>query len=381
MRPIVKLGGRLGVSLALCMLLTTTAFAGSFAAIYGGTGDDSDAETFRTEMKDIGWSELFWATTEDESGGHTGLVKASDVLYEADKADILYYSSHGFNDDGIYYVTIHGAEPDHIYPNEDQAVDDGYTGYYNYIGDAWTKYSSEDGYYTDSKWDNDLIWVVWAACNQIEDTIWDEDGAAKYGRTLCGYPHRLHQIMGYHDAAPGDTIDWKVAQKFVQKADAGYYVKYAWEVANETYDRDQWSVVYHYANRHDKLNAPTTDTSYMDPPSIWFDYTGFARQIPVVGAIPRMWEGIAATLYQWLASPRAEAAGRPQTLQTYLIGPSEVPDTVIQSRSTAEVWATYVCTSPTLSRWRLTAKVPSPTTTSPASLSGLRDSARKWRGT
>ncbi|EYE87462.1 hypothetical protein Q428_13185 [Fervidicella metallireducens AeB] len=277
-----KIIGMLMVGIIL-MSITVYAYTGKFATAYHGNGYDYDANHFYSKLSGMGWTNVYNSTTASNT------VKAEDILNTAASkgADIVYYSTHGYSPDNNqkYHLKLYsgyqGSEIDRIYPSGADALADGYKGFYNYIGDEFISQDSINGYYTNSKWSSNLEWIVLACCNQLEDRLFDSnDGCVKYARTMCGYPERFHQILGYHGGAPDDTVDYKVADRFGDLCNANtLYIKDCWKDANEYYNNDVWAVIYHYDNRTDKLKSPTSDTLVMSKPNIYFQYSGSSSSI------------------------------------------------------------------------------------------------------
>jgi len=308
---------RLGILvLTLLVGFASVSFAGDFATVYHGgssaANDDTDADTFKSEMQAAGWTSVYWASNE------TGSVNETDLLVSANNADIVYYSTHGYSNGYQWHMRVlngSGAQIGRIYPSASDAIPEGWTGYYNYIGDNWLSQNPTTGYYTDTKWNGDLEWVILASCNQIEDRSGD-DGALKYARTMLGSNHRVHQILGYHDAAPGNSLDYLIADKFVDYADSGsYYIKRAWELSNEFYNNRAWAVLYHSANVYDKLNDPTADTSRYLAPSIYMDCYGPAR---LILSEVNPWTRILA----WLQTVRESIFGKREALAASTLRPA-----------------------------------------------------------
>lgn len=266
-------------------------YKAEYASIYAGSLNDQDAMEVAHCLDSWGWSrrilgtsllnQVRWWSVVGEDPAHPGEY--------SDDADFLYYSTHGAsNDDPATtrqrtLIYLNGNVIDRLYADQaDSPGDPAIT------ADGWRV----TGLQTASRWDNDLEWVVLAACNQLEYWASAEDGAHEYARAMLGYPRRMHSIWGYHEWAPeaplysdGQYRDTKIALDFLvsQSVATGYdAIDWAWENANEAYDIDQWSGVRHSLHYGETIWRPRygSDGSTVDPdtspwtyPDIEFVYT------------------------------------------------------------------------------------------------------------
>lgn len=261
------------VTLLLAVVLTgqSALAAGSFSSLYPGNNDCADAYWFAEDMKAIGWVQDQYRTYSDAT--------PQRWLVDAVGSTMFYYSTHGYNVDNGYkwhtrYYEYNGDTTpyDRVYPSRIDAQNEGWTDYYDYIGDEWIYNDPTNGWLTNTKWSGTLRWGIIAACNQIENhSLYTNDGASKYGRTMLGNL-RMHQLFGYHQGSPGDPTDVDIIRQFVFYAnDRPNTLQMAWHWANEDFGYgNNWSIVYHYDNRYDELNSPTLRTSRYSEPHIYF---------------------------------------------------------------------------------------------------------------
>lgn len=270
-----------------------------FSTIYAGNLNDQDWYYAKKDLLAYGYTRRLDGTS------HEGQVRWWSISGEyppdypgeySDGADFLYYSTHGTtnNDPSTnrQYTKVY-RKPDYWQsPIDLLYADGGDTTSVKYIDDGWRSKPIRSY----SKWDNDLEWIILAACNQLEHFYSIEDGAHEYGKTLLGYPNRVHSIWGYHETAPEGPLysdgfyrDTKIIRKFLKyttqlnQAPTGgpWSVRSAWEKANELYEITSWSGVYHVANRGEAMWSPNNwpdgkyvrdDTANNTTPDIDFVY-------------------------------------------------------------------------------------------------------------
>jgi hypothetical protein len=281
------------LALALCTLLclahTPPAFgeALSFGALYVGQYDDGDAETFRSRMLAEGWHQEVWKTNNSTSTSmkphHYHFTHgADDAMTEAgDDCDMLYVSGHGWRRAKIPIFWARTSSTPYDSLSADTLCVGGPTVHPWEIGVDWAgAYPSNE-----SRWDSDIEWAIFAACNQLDyrttsDRIAYPDGAPSnssaktWARTLLGAPSRMHAIFGYWDTAPAGSYDTAVTNAFLDGCfDDDLTLGTAWANANARYGFS-WAFVTHTANRLDRFQGHgagvTTDT---DPDSSYgIDY-------------------------------------------------------------------------------------------------------------
>lgn len=289
----------LGVVLSLCACLLPCGahaavdddYRAEYASIYAGNLGDQDARKFAECLDAWSWSRHMLGTSAYNQVRWWS-VTGEDPLHPAqyaDDADLLYYSTHGAsNDDPALtrqrtLVYFDGVVRDRLYADGGDAA-----GNPALTPTGWRV----SGLQTPSRWDNDLEWVVLAACNQLEYWGSEEDGAHEYGRAMLGYPRRVHSIWGYHEWAPEAPLysdglyrDTKIALDFLnsQSRSTGYEsIDWAWESANEAYGIPHWAGLRHAAHLGETIWRPendsaggsvTGDTSPWSVPEIEFVYT------------------------------------------------------------------------------------------------------------
>jgi hypothetical protein len=191
------------------------------------------------------------------------------TLYWAKDQDVLYWSGHGYPSGKLSYNsakdTFGGPEK---------------------VGINWVT----SGKTTNSAWNADLEWVIFAACSQMTNPARN-----KWAKTMLGTKHQVHSISGYNGTGPGDDKDndpenppWSygsdnaVVEKFFQQVEGSNSVRYSWLKANEANGINHWGVLTHYQNRYDRLwSFPLSGYNryYGDPvpgqtPNIRFCYSG-----------------------------------------------------------------------------------------------------------
>lgn len=258
-------------------------YRAEYAAIYAGNLNDQDVRYVAAFLDERGWTrhmlgsslqnQVRWWSVTGEDPAHPGEY--------ADDADLLYYSTHGAsNEDAATtrqrtLVYVNGLVRDRLFADGGDAA-----GNPAITPSGWRVY----GLQTPSRWDNDLEWVVLAACNQLEYWASEEDGAHEYGRALMGYPRRAHAIFGYHEWAPEAPLyrdglyrDTKIALDFLelQSVATGYQsASAAWEIANEAWGIPHWSGLRHRSTRGETIwrpeNGPNGTATFSDP-SVWAD--------------------------------------------------------------------------------------------------------------
>lgn len=262
------------------------AFAGStdddsrieYSSIYAGNLDHQDSIYAASELVRLGYE------TRYNLSSHNRQVRWWSITGEyseypgetSDNADFLYYSTHGSSNSDTsttrQFTKIYRYDDYWDSPIDLLYADGGDTSRISYIDDNGWRWKPYRSY---SKWDNDLEWAVIAACNQLEHFYSLEDGAHEYGKTLLGYPRRMHSIWGYHEGAPegyntsGIDKDTNIITYFLNLAitpstTAGgpYSVENAWERANEYYSENDWSGVFHQSNRGDAMWSPNYFNGY-----------------------------------------------------------------------------------------------------------------------
>jgi len=269
-------------------------YRAEYASIYAGSLEDQDARKVAECLDSLNWSrrilgssaynQVRWWSVTGEDPLHPGEY--------ADDADLLYYSTHGAsNDDPALtrqrtLVYADGAVRDRLYADGGDAA-----GNPAITPAGWRV----TGLQTPSRWDNDLEWVVLAACNQLEYWGSEEDGAHEYARAMLGYPRRIHSIWGYHEWAPEAPLysdglyrDTKIALDFLnsQSRNTGYEsVDWAWESANEAYGIGHWAGLRHASHVGETIWRPLNDpdgstvradSSAWSSPDIEFVYTAYS---------------------------------------------------------------------------------------------------------
>ncbi|MEN8905378.1 MAG: hypothetical protein ABF289_05415 [Clostridiales bacterium] len=242
------------IIMILLIVNVTYVFADSaneFAAFYGAEqGTDywnaglSSAPKYNDVLKfQTYFSSIFgWTNRKTSFYGQKSDIKGS---WDSNETDILYWSGHGLDDgilsyyDGTSYVSY---------------LDSNFYGY-NTVGDDIMFWDSYNGYTTNSNWDSDMEWAIFAACNQFSTP----ELCRSWGRTLLGYPHRAHSAWGYSDdhtgsgSAPTGPTDTDIVLDFIGHANSGNSVKYSWLQANRDNGKRNWAGVSHYSNRYDRL--------------------------------------------------------------------------------------------------------------------------------
>jgi hypothetical protein len=98
-----------------------------------------------------------------------------------------------------------------------------------------------------TSWDNGVLeWLILAVCSQVRvggDDPWSNDPAANDNGVLwIKKMDKVHALLGYRDAAPGNGTDVNVAGDFVERLEPGGNhdeVHIAWCLANR--DRHAWN--------------------------------------------------------------------------------------------------------------------------------------------
>lgn len=266
-------------------------YRAEYASIYAGNLNDQDVMKVAERLDSWNWTrhilgsssrnQVRWWSITGEDPAHPGEY--------ADDADLLYYSTHGASNDDPQLtrqrtlVYVNGAVRDRLYADGGDAA-----GNPAITPSGWRV----TGLQSPTRWDNDLEWVVLAACNQLEYWGSAEDGAHEYARAMLGYPRRVHSILGYHEWAPEAPLysdglyrDTKIALDFIdsQSCSTGYEsIDWAWESANEAYGIPHWAALRHAEHEGETIWRPKygssglsvdADSSPWAIPSIEFVYT------------------------------------------------------------------------------------------------------------
>jgi len=197
--------------------------------VYGGNYKDTDVHDFCNYLYN--------------NHGYTKYVyvyqnSSPDRLRYATWEDILYWSGHGWSTGQLTYGLTEGERvtEDHKFYGPE------------YVGINWVT----QGKTTNSYWNNDLEWVIFAACNQMT-----EPARTKWAKTMLGTQHQVHGICGYDGTGPGDIVDNAIVDKFMAYLNAGYSFCFCWEMANETNGQrtiTYWGTLAHSGNRYDTLS-------------------------------------------------------------------------------------------------------------------------------
>jgi hypothetical protein len=264
----------------LCIGPASPAFAEalSFGALYVGQYDDADAEMFRSKLLAEGWRQEVWKTN---NSSYTSMKPhhyhfthgVDDKMTEAgDDCDFLYVSGHGWRHAKIpiYWAQASTSPYDSI--SADTQCVGGPDEHPWEIGVDWAgRYPSNE-----SRWDSDIEWAIFAACNQLDyrttstrvaysNAAPTNSSAKAWARTLLGEPSRMHAIFGYWDTAPAGSYDTYVISDFMNAClNSDSTLGTAWANANGRYGFS-WAYVTHAANRLDRLQGHgagvTPDTS------------------------------------------------------------------------------------------------------------------------
>jgi len=218
---------------------------------YGGNYSDSDVWQFVNYLKNN--------KNYTVSGPYVYGSCKPYTLYWAKDQDVLYWSGHGYSNGKLSYNsgknTFYGPEK---------------------VGIIWTNYDP-DSNTTNSAWNTDIEWVIFAACSQMTNPA-----RTKWAKTMLGTAHQVHSISGYDGTAPGDGYqrggDNSVLVKFFANEEAGNSIRYSWKVANEYNYRNNWGVLTHYGNRYDRI-CGFPGNRYPNPvpgqtPNIRYCYSG-----------------------------------------------------------------------------------------------------------
>ncbi|MEN8905674.1 MAG: hypothetical protein ABF289_06930 [Clostridiales bacterium] len=257
----------LGICFLMCFLfnISATVFAddeAEFSAMYGAeTGTDhwgpldllsadkyEDVRMFKEGFESLGG----WTNLHTTYFGQKNDIKGSWEMSDGNwnETDILYWSGHGLSDGTLSYYD------EYDYVNYDVSTFKGY----DTVGDDIVSWNSTNGYKTNSSWNYDMEWAIFAACNQFTTA----NMCRAWARTLCGYPNRAHSVWGYSanvnsysdevdGLAPTGPVDTRIVQDFIKYARDGSSVKWSWIQANrDNYQRD-WAGVSHFQNRYDRL--------------------------------------------------------------------------------------------------------------------------------
>lgn len=263
-------------------------YVAEYSVLYAGNLSSSDAYVARNWLRHYGWNEQLFGDS------HKGQVRWWSITGEysiypgeySDTADFLYVSTHGTSDGdprtNRQYIKVY-QHPNYMTHPIDILYADGNDNpsTIKFVDKGWVS----KPYRSNSKWDNDLEWIVIAACNQLEYFSSLEDGAHEYGKCLLGSPRRAHMILGYHDTAPDLPQDEKIIEWYIKYTVDRNYGRYsalnAWKWANREHNTYSWSAVYHKENVGEAMWSPYSDPSRVNVlpdtptssyPNIYFIY-------------------------------------------------------------------------------------------------------------
>ncbi len=262
---------------ALCLVLSVTmlsasaplALAGNeFGVLYTGNYDDADADAFRARMLGIGWRQEVWKTSNSSrrsmKPAHFHFTDGIDgrLTESGDDCDLLYISGHGWRHAKFPIYWSKGASAPYDSISADTNCVGGPSVHPWEVGVDWAgKWPSNE-----SRWDYDIEWAIFAACNQLDyrtssgrvaySDSWPRNSSAKvWARTLLGEPGRMHAILGYWGTAPAGNHDVYVIEDFLDDCiDNDATVCDAWARANGKWGFP-WAYVVHSANRNDRLHG------------------------------------------------------------------------------------------------------------------------------
>lgn len=214
---------------------------------YSGT---SDASSFLSGIRS---KDSQYTTTYKES---TSVVKTD--FYDKSKT-IKYWASHGSN-----YGTLRG-DANYISINIFDTPPSGYGSSFSWAG-------------------GNLEFVFLAACNQLDGL--GLNPRAKYANAMIGNS-AVRVIAGYHESAPANGIDKKVADKFIEYAKTGESVKSSWLLANKYFSDnggystyDHCCVLTHSGNVQYSRFEGFSSTTYTRPNSSSTTILRFSKANP-----------------------------------------------------------------------------------------------------
>lgn len=155
-----------------------------------------DANVINYRFSDYNWRCGQYET--DSSVQHWDFTEYG-TDWEADDGDFLYYMGHAGSSSASNGVTIYS-------PLMLQG--------WNYYSNTHSRsYVNPDriGTYSNSKWNTDLEWAMFAACSTLRNT----GSAARWGKTLY---NGMHQLLGYKNTSHGHPDDTIIAHSFATRA-------------------------------------------------------------------------------------------------------------------------------------------------------------------
>ena len=155
-----------------------------------------DANVIDDRFDDFGWDQGQYET--NSSVQHWDFTEYG-TDWESDDGDFLYYMGHAGSSGTSNGVTIYS-------PLMLQA--------WNYYANSHGRsYCNPDrvGTYSNSNWDTDLEWAMFAACK----TLKNNGSATRWGSCLY---NGMHQLLGYNDTSHGHPDDTIIAHSFTNRA-------------------------------------------------------------------------------------------------------------------------------------------------------------------
>ena len=213
----------------------------------------------------------------DVTNGYPGM----DPSPGANQRDILYLSTHGWpNQLRFYNPRWVGSNPDNadwtqqfdqngekdnIGPSAGGSWGSSTYGYQPNRWEIGAAYKPGSLTRTTSRWNDDIEWVVLAACDQLSAT---SDSRTRYARTLLGDPQRAHSIMGYKASGPGDANDVSIVNSFFDLMQyQNKNIRFAWLTANSYYSGSAQNAAMLLHTRHINEGLPPIAPRQTDSPA------------------------------------------------------------------------------------------------------------------